>query len=313
MHNSPVNALVNNLVSLAVEDYPKKQKYSSPDAFAKTAAHLAVFSAATDREATLPDAVVLMEALSTLAIVFNAVDYTCKLCDAGLQLAKTQTHYRALLFPNQVYKMPVSGETATVKPFVSMLNSEQLSSLINQAAQACATFNAQQELVKDKPDKSSSLRQYMHAYTAARAAYVHAVGMAARHTDSAKQKKLFEQALKSRLHADLIGEPMSPSFFLTVVSSEQFKYIGIALLMIGMLALSIELTALASASAALYVTALGLHHSTLLITGVSGSTLGLTNLSTRFFTQKKWQQDNQLSLSAMQASNHGSGATLAGG
>ena len=146
--------------------------------------------------------------------------------------------------------------------------------------------------------------RYLHAYACARAAYLHAIAISARYTDPKAKQHAFELAIRTRLREDLMGEPISPGFFIQVMSSDAMKIVGIMLLAIGMLAASLLVAGIINPAAGVAIAALGLNNTLLTPVAINGCVLGGAVFTSRFFIQRNEREKSKLSHDAVENTNN---------
>jgi hypothetical protein len=146
---------------------------------------------------------------------------------------------------------------------------------------------------------------YNHAYACSRAAYTHAVAVAAIKPMGETRNEAFKTAITARLSTDLLNDPIEASFLIKILCSDVMKTIGIILLVAGLAALTLGICGLAMAPVgAAVIATIGVSSVSLTTTGAitAAATGGL--FAGRFFAAKKQQSDKDITIQAVNTINN---------
>lgn len=100
---------------------------------------------------------------------------------------------------------------------------------------------------------------YPHAYANARAAYIFAIGVAARYPEGQEQSQAFKASMAERLKADIKYELVAPSLFMQVMCSTLIKFIALGLLITSVFALPVGVSGLMVVSIAETLISMGIN------------------------------------------------------
>ena len=205
--------LIQLLAELALKNYREGVR---PDPFAATAAYAIATAAAAKFS---PE--------SAEAAAFVAVSTLIDLSKYAAQQAALATQASDLMKNFQVKE----DGAADIKKIVSEFNKlvEQLAEVsfgvdasnIYDTAFPTRIPSTESESESDDSENYRFARHaasvnYTHGYACARAAYTHAVALAARYPVGAERDAAFKAAITKRLSADLLHEPIEPSFFMSI-------------------------------------------------------------------------------------------------
>lgn len=294
-------SLLDTLVSLGVSHASLSSAHTTADDYAKKAAHLTVCALTTEMGADSPDSVAFLSSIRALSALLTSAHFSARLADKSIGVNHATQQYNTELTGAS---RPPQNKDAEINTYESSLNAPHLQSLIEQINIACENVRKQQLSNGASPWNDQSCMRYLHAYACARTAYLHAIAVSARLMNPQAKQDAFKAAIRTRLREDLMGEPISPSFFMQAVCSPSMHTAGIALLVLGMLALSLLTIGFINPIIGASVASMGLSHTPLISTAISGCTLGSAVFTSRFFIQKQDKEKNKLSQDAVEQANH---------
>jgi hypothetical protein len=282
--------IIRRLSDLALKNY---RENISPDPYAAAAAHLVSSTSAAQFNSESADAA----AFVAIASIIDFSTYSAQQAAFATGMHHAMKHYAVKDTGLR------RGLDTTAPAFESLAQKLEKVSFSREAQEIySARFNASEQ-ENYRLALHAATVVYNHAYASARAAYTHGAAVAARYPAGEKREMMFKKALTSRLTADLLHEPLEPSFFIQIMTSDAMKIFGGLLLVAGIAALIVGSCGLALAPVGLAVTAAGLSSSTMLTAGIVTSTASATLFAGRFFTVKRWKDANDKSAEAVNAMN----------
>ena len=299
-------SLLDTLVSLGTSYAQISGVGASPDDYARKVAHLAVRTLTADLGAEAPDSVAFFASINALSAMLASANLSARLADKGVGMSTAAKQYDTELTGKLTSRpLPPSAlPDASTTSYEASLNSAQFQSLIEQVETAYEGIKKQKLSAGELPWSDKSCMRYLHAYACARAAYLHAIAISARYVDPKAKQLAFEMAIRTRLREDLMGEPISPGFFIQVMSSDAMKIAGIILLVIGMLAVSLFVAGFINPAAGVAISAMGLSGTILTPVAINGCILGGAIFTSRFFIQRNEREKSKLSQDAVENTNN---------
>lgn len=192
-------------------------------------------------------------------------------------------------------------EASQADPFSAMILSLNKFSITQEAHALYDNFSDEANSEAFRQAKEAALNVYMHAYTCSRAAYTHAVSVAARYSEEESRNQVFKEAISGRLEADLLCQPVAPSFILKILCSDAMKIAAAVVLIAALAALTLGVCGLAIASLGVSLAGTA---ALLTTSGAIASTASAGFLTAGFFAKKQWDQDQEKSSEAVQAINN---------
>ena len=143
---------------------------------------------------------------------------------------------------------------------------------------------------------------YFIALCSSSVAYTCAIAHSARESSTDDSHIAFKDVFSKVLSSSLLNEPIEPSFFLQIISSDAMKVAGIVLLVAGLAALSLGICALVTAPIGTMLAGIfGLGGLEVTATGSAMAATGGGLLFGRFFSMKNVQDANKKSEMAVHA------------
>ena len=305
--------VINDLIQLAINNYDDG---INANLFAASAAHQFASAAAAEFSPDSADSSALVAALQYANTLIGLAHHLGQqsVSEAN-QLHARQNYTIASKKKNELTQTHIDTSSSFFQKIADMSYEHKPIDAYNehyaQSNQEELILDAQEDeqpvpVAREKSHElalRAACNHYAHALTSARAAYLSATAMAARyHTDAARQEA-FERHITKRLTMDLKHEPMEPSLYLQIINSELVTLIGTILLVVGLIALSLELAGLTIAGFAATLITAGLTQSILTTAGAAMTVAGAGVFTCQFFAEKQWQNDNDASRYEAEAMN----------
>lgn len=290
--------VITKLIDIALQSFIDGTK---PDPFAATAAHLVAQAAAAEFCEESADAAAFVAALLDISSKIQLSKYSAQLADAATKMHDAKKNYQNKM-------------NAHAGRLLADLDDTDLSfeTIVEQLDEITVGHDAHELYNATFDDKKSDVYRlalnaacsnYHHAYAWARATYIRAIALAARHPPGDKRNDVFTAYITKQFTADINQEPVDPSFFMQVMCSDVMKFFGIVLIVAALFALPIGICGLAIASVGAALVSMGLTAAIVTTTGAVATTLTGGIFAGRFFTHREWQHDNDESRNAVNAMN----------
>ncbi len=289
------NILIEELIDISLDSYQNDIK---PDRFAATVAHVIAKAIATQHCPECADAAVFIAVLEDISSKMGLAHYSADLAKAARAMHTAQKNYqhKAKAYAGKSVS-DVKEKSFSFEEVMEQLDDiEFVENAREVFTDTYTSTTAAQALV-------AACAAYPHAFAYARATYVQAIALAARYNNDDEQEDVFVATMTKKFQAEINRTPIDPSLFMQFICNYVVKIIGMILLAAGLLSLSVGICGLAIAAVNTYLLAIGLTSVSLTVSGVIMTALGSAHFAARFFTQKKWDEDNDASQKAVDAIN----------
>ncbi len=290
--------VIATLIELALQHY---QESGKPDSYATTAAHIVAKASAAEYCRESADAAAFVAALNDISSKVELSKYSAQLADDATKMHNATNRYHAKAGVLAGRKIPAFDEIElSFEDIVNDLDDDSFGTDANDIYNS--TFNAHKSDAY-RLALIAACNNYPYAYTCARSAYVFSIAIAARYPEGDRRDAVFTTTITKRLTRELKHEPVDPSFFMQIMCSDAMKFIGVALLVAGLLAFSLGICGLAIVSVGAFLLNIGLTSAAVTTTGALMSATGVGIYAGRLFTERQWNHDNEESHKAIDAMN----------
>ena len=284
-----------DIIQLLTENALKSYREDiHPDPFAASAVHIIVAAEAAKYSADSADAAAFVAVSSMVDLSI----YSAKQAVSATKAHDAMKNYHA-------NEHETAADLKTIVPaFEEIIEKMTTVSFASQADDIYDSTFGSSDSENYRLARHAARAMYTHAYASLRVAYTHAIAVAARYPQGDARQAAFKTAMAQRLSADLLHEPIEPSFFMQILCSDAMKIFGALLLVAGLAVLAIGICGLAMAPfGAMLLSAISINSASLTAAGAVMTASSGALFTGRFFTAKKWQDDNEKSHQAVNAHN----------
>lgn len=267
-----------------------------PDHFAVTAAHLIAKAAAAKVSPTLADDAVFVAAIGSCINLskYSAIQANSKINEDD----DIRNHYRNEVKAEEPQQVSRPDFNDLVKKLGTISLGDDADNLCREKYNENQAKNYHLAMI-------AASNIYMRAFSSSYVAYMHAIAISARESSDEARHIAFKKAFLKQLSLDLLNQPIEPSFFMQIISSDAMKVAGIVLLVAGLAALSLGICALMTAPIGTMLAGIvGLGGLEVTATGSALAATGSGLLFGRFFSMKNMQNANKKSEEAVNSIHH---------
>ena len=287
--------LINTLTDIALQNFLANNK---PDTYACTAAYMIAKSAAAEFCRETADAASFVASAQDATEKIKLSQYSAVVVESAMKLHHAEKNFQ--FFSMQKPLEEKTSDAVSFEPLTSQIATFNF----GDDAQNIYTSNFKEEKSKTyQLALVAAQTNYAHAYACSRAAYTHAVAIAARYPAGEKRNTAFKRSLASRLTSDVQHQPIEPGFFMQIICHPSIHLLAATLLATGLIALSIGVGGLMITAIDLTITSVGMSSMSLTVAGAAMTGAGGGIFASRFFTERKWELNNEKSHKAVEAMN----------